>query len=70
MITALPGTTVWIESPDGRTSALAIQAWDGEGFALVYDAAAGRLVRPSEIETLTPATYVGEAEPTRDTDTL
>jgi hypothetical protein len=70
MITALPGTTAWITDPAGRVSALAVQAWDDEGFALVYSEATARLVRPSEIEHSPETSYVGEAEPTRDTDTL
>lgn len=70
MITALPGTTAWITDSTGRTSALAVQAWDDEGYALVYSEAGARLVRPAEIEALPPTAYVGEAEPTRATDTL
>lgn len=70
MITAIPGTTAWITDSSGRTSALAVQAWDDEGYALVYSEDEARLVRPSEIESAPPTTYVGEAEPTRAGDTL
>jgi hypothetical protein len=66
VITALPGTTAFVTDSAGRTYALAVQAWDDEGFALVYSEHAERLMRPSEVGPPAETSGVGEAEPTRE----
>ncbi len=51
MITAIPGTKATITDPEtGQTAILEVQAWDKDGYALVYNALTGHLMRPRDIE--------------------
>jgi hypothetical protein len=51
MITAIPGTKATVIDPEtGQTVVLEVQAWDKDGFALVYSTKEGCLMRPSEMD--------------------
>lgn len=51
MITALPGVTAWItDSSTNKTIGVPVQAWDMNGYALVYDPSDGKLVHPADLD--------------------